>query len=278
MRPLTRLESCLSRFLIAMLLLGILALVVLEYYVIYYDIHSLSTCKLTLTTLAFAQTDYIYHGILILGSIYQLFLYLDALKQKNTFHLLACILYGLLFVVMTVVLVLQHFLFEQAECFESQSNSQYTTILATRMKPFQYATLALVSLLFCILFVVCVKLYHGFHWANYDHHIQENLMAWMVLAGLLKAQFYFLFIYAIQLFPAGMLDYDVWIFEGGVVLVFSLIVFLIVSFGIQKENGVVLGLFLIFVLTSLGYFGYRTYTFASPRSTNKDVYELTLNS
>ncbi|KAG1644876.1 hypothetical protein G6F44_002391 [Rhizopus delemar] len=253
----------------------------------------------------FEQTDYIYHGIFIFASVYQLFLYIDALRQRNIFQLLALILFGLLFVIMAVIHVLQHFLFEEAGCyqpldapvnnitnyvrvlpviFDSDSPRDYILISAAKMKPFQYATLAIVPWTFFIILIAAIKLYYRFHWGNYNyHHISNSkdiwnaVIAWGTLTGLLKVYYFFLFAYAIQLVPSTLMGYkDIWAFEGALVLLVGLVVFLLVIFyGIRYESAVVITLFALFTLITLGYFGYRTFTFAIARETHKDIYELT---
>jgi hypothetical protein len=94
---LTKFESFLNIFLLGSLVSEIAALAILESFVIYYDILIHSPCKIDMAMFGFEQTDYIYHGILIFASVYQLFLYLDALRQRNIFQLLALILFGSFF-------------------------------------------------------------------------------------------------------------------------------------------------------------------------------------
>lgn len=91
---LTKFESFLNRFLLGSLVSEIAALAILESFVIYYDILIHSPCKIDMAMFGFEQTDYIYHGIFIFASVYQLFLYIDALRQRNIFQLLALILFG----------------------------------------------------------------------------------------------------------------------------------------------------------------------------------------
>lgn len=314
----TRFEASLNAFLLGCLVLEPILIIILESFTAHYDMLRLSYCTLDLVVLGFAQTDFMYHGLFIVASVYQLFLYLDALRQRNICHLLALILFGkvlffsyrprlipplsfstgLFFVIMSIVHVLQHFLFEKAGCFESynrpDSNStsianhlQNRAIIQSsspvkhssaayiaRMKPFQYAILALTPLVFCVMFVVTTQLYKRFHWKNYHgHHIdseqfQPLLIAWGLLCGLLKVDFFFLFAYAVQLVPSGMLGYDnIWKFECVALLFGSILVFLVLVFyGIRKENTHVIIAFLGLNVAVMGYFGYRTYVFAIPRS------------
>ncbi|PHZ08666.1 uncharacterized protein RHIMIDRAFT_71889 [Rhizopus microsporus ATCC 52813] len=236
----------------------------------------LSYCTLDLVVLGFAQTDFMYHGLFIVASVYQLFLYLDALRQRNICHLLALILFGFFFVIMSIVHVLQHFLFEKNRAIIQASSpvKHSSAAYIARMKPFQYAILALTPLIFCVMFVVTTQLYKRFHWKNYHGHhtdseqFQPLLIAWGLLCGLLKVDFFFLFAYAVQLAPAGILRYDdIWKFECVVVLFGSILAFLVLVFyGIRKENIHVIITFLGLNVAIMGYFGYRTYVFAMPRS------------
>ncbi|KAG0812201.1 hypothetical protein G6F20_006555 [Rhizopus arrhizus] len=222
----------------------------------------------------FEQTDYIYHG--------------------------------LLFVIMAVVHILQHFLFEEAGCyqpldtpvnnitnyvrvlpviFDSDLSRDYILISTAKMKPFQYATLAIVPWTFCIILIIAIKLYYRFHWGNYNYHhinnsknIWDAVIAWGTLTSLLKVYYFFLFAYAIQLVPSTLMGYkDIWAFEGALVLLVGFVVFLLVIFyGIRYESAVAIILFALFTLITLGYFGYRTFTFAISRETHKDIYEVQL--
>ncbi|CAO3663712.1 hypothetical protein CU097_007597 [Rhizopus azygosporus] len=307
-KSLTRAEASLNVFLLGCLILEPILIIVLESFTAHYDMLRLSYCTLDLVVLGFAQTDFMYHGLLIVASIYQLFLYLNVLRQRNICHLLALILFGFFFVIMSIVHILQHFLFEKAGCFESYdrpdpnsanivSHLQNLAIIQAsspikhssaayiaRMKPFQYAILALTPLVFCFMFVVTTQLYKRFHWKNYHGHhfdseqFQPLLIAWGLLCGLLKVDFFFLFAYAVQLVPSGILGYDgIWKFECVVVLSGSILVFLVLVFyGIRKENTYIIIAFLGLNVAVMGYFGYRTYIFAMPRSLlTIDHYEMT---
>lgn len=93
-KSLTRAEASLNVFLLGCLILEPILIIVLESFTAHYDMLRLSYCTLDLVVLGFAQTDFMYHGLLIVASIYQLFLYLNVLRQRNICHLLALILFG----------------------------------------------------------------------------------------------------------------------------------------------------------------------------------------
>ncbi|KAG1202278.1 hypothetical protein G6F70_002424 [Rhizopus microsporus] len=290
-KSLTRAEASLNVFLLGCLILEPILIIVLESFTAHYDMLRLSYCTLDLVVLGFAQTDFMYHGLLIT-------------KTNPPFSFST----GFFFVIMSIVHILQHFLFEKAGCFESYdrpdpnsanivSHLQNLAIIQAsspikhssaayiaRMKPFQYAILALTPLVFCFMFVVTTQLYKRFHWKNYHGHhfdseqFQPLLIAWGLLCGLLKVDFFFLFAYAVQLVPSGILGYDgIWKFECVVVLSGSILVFLVLVFyGIRKENTYIIIAFLGLNVAVMGYFGYRTYIFAMPRSLlTIDHYEMT---
>lgn len=80
--------------LLLILTLEVILIAITESFVILYHSTVFSQCELSLETLGLAQADLIYHGIYIISPIYQLFLYLDALRQRNIFQLFTVILFG----------------------------------------------------------------------------------------------------------------------------------------------------------------------------------------
>lgn len=84
----------------SMALLFILSLVAIlvsitEGFIIFYHSMIFAQCKFSLITLGLGQADLIYHGIFIMAPIYQLALYLDALRQRNIIQLFTLILFGM---------------------------------------------------------------------------------------------------------------------------------------------------------------------------------------
>lgn len=80
-------------------ILTVEALVVtaMEGCIIYYHTLIFARCNLSLRTLGLSQVDLVYHGIFVMSFIYQVFLYMDSLRQRNVFQLMILLLYGKLF-------------------------------------------------------------------------------------------------------------------------------------------------------------------------------------
>ncbi|KAL7333515.1 hypothetical protein PS15p_202406 [Mucor circinelloides] len=156
----------------------------------------------------------------------------------------------------------------------------------SNIRPFEYAILVLVPICFIIMAGCVVKLYSLFKWNHYKSHtlsaaddgdtrLRTTLMAWSILTGLLKLDFFFLFAYAAQLVPSQMMEYTVPSYESTVVFATSLLIFLLAIQGTRTENIKVMWLFSLVLLGSIGYFGYRLFTFGIPRDVTKDPYILT---
>lgn len=153
----------------------------------------------------------------------------------------------------------------------------------SNIRPFEYAILVLVPICFIIMAGCVVKLYSLFKWNHYKSHtlsaaddgdtrLRTTLMAWSILTGLLKLDFFFLFAYAAQLVPSQMMEYTVPSYESTVVFATSLLIFLLAIQGTRTENIKVMWLFSLVLLGSIGYFGYRLFTFGIPRDVTKDPY------
>ncbi|GAN08120.1 hypothetical protein MAM1_0190c07627 [Mucor ambiguus] len=156
----------------------------------------------------------------------------------------------------------------------------------SNIKPFEYAILVLVPLCFIIMAGCIVKLYSLFKWNQYKSHtvpvatagdgdgarLRMTLMAWSVLTGLLKLDFFFLFAYAVQLVPSHMMEYTVPSYESSVVFFASVLAFLLAIQGIRSENYKVMWLFSLVLLGSIGYLGYRLFTFGIPREVTRDPF------
>lgn len=97
-----------SMALLFLLTVEALAIAVMESFIIYYHTMIFSHCGFSLQTLGLGQVDLIYHGIFIITPVYQLFLYLDTLRQRNSLQLLIPILFG--------------------KCFDKYSNSIHVTL------------------------------------------------------------------------------------------------------------------------------------------------------
>ena len=138
-------HSPVSMALLFILCMEVVLLAITESFIIFYHTAVFAQCQFTLKTLGLAQADLIYHGIFIISPIYQLFLYMDALRQKNTIQLLTfivfgehflewamsllftCIELGILMVIFSGIQTIQHMMFEQAGCDLSPSSTNSTT-------------------------------------------------------------------------------------------------------------------------------------------------------
>lgn len=159
----------------------------------------------------------------------------------------------------------------------------------SNIKPFEYAILVLVPICFVVMAGCIVKLYSLFKWNHYKSHtlspsaagnsgddddtrLRTTLMAWSILTGLLKLDFFFLFAYAAQLVPSSMMEYTVPPYESVVVFCASVLAFLLATQGTRTENIKAMWLFSLVLLGSVGYLGYRLFTFGIPRDVTRDPY------
>ncbi|KAL9539921.1 hypothetical protein MBANPS3_009984 [Mucor bainieri] len=322
-----------SMVLLFILFVEALAVTAMQGCVIYYHTLVFAQCDFSLRTLGLSQVDLIYHGILIMAFVYQVFLYMDCLRQRNVFQLMILLLYGLLLVIYTGIQTIQHMAFEKVGCqfpplvdAAAAADGNATTTLPnlsnetatptsnkllhmsviisntsqifqdsvdeyiSNIKPFEYAILVLVPICFIIMAGCTVKLYSLFKWNHYKSHklpaaaaagiddgdddtrLRTTLMAWSILTGLLKLDFFFLFAYAAQLVPSHMMEYTVPSYESIVVFCASALAFLLAIQGTRAENSKAMWLFSLVLLGSIGYLGYRLFTFGIPRDVTKDPY------
>lgn len=152
----------------------------------------------------------------------------------------------------------------------------------SNIKPFEYAILVFVPICFLIMVGCMVKLYSLFRWNQYKNHtlssaddntrLRTTLLAWSILTGLLKLDFFFLFSYAVQLIPSQLMEYTIPSYESILVFFFSLLAFFLAIQGARTENSKLMWLFSFVLLGSIGYFGYRLFTFGIPRDVTNDPY------
>ncbi|KAI9283234.1 hypothetical protein BY458DRAFT_583100 [Sporodiniella umbellata] len=244
------------------LFFGTVALVIVELWVIAEDLDRYGGCMVNSLRLdGFVQTDQIYHGLAIVGAIYQYFLFIES--QRDSFYLLACLLYSLLYMAFKVVLTLQHFLFEQAGCFDRLSPPALPL-----SHPWLYSSLGLAVGLFGVILVTCVRL------RRRNRDLPRTMLGWGLWCGLVKVDGFMLWLYSIQLFPASWLGYpSLWAWEGLAILTLSTLIYLATLQAVRKEQGWVLLFFIAFQSLRLGYLAYRTFVFVVPAK--PDPYELT---
>lgn len=215
-------------------------------------------------------------------------------------------------VIFSGIQTIQHMIFEQAGCSLSYQQNRNTTtfpnstittsnkikMLAiisnttqtpnfqdsvdasiSNIRPFEYSSLAIVAISFIILLIGSIKLYRLFKWKNYAMHIfsdtqlRNAIISWSIFSGLLKIAFFYAFVYAMQLVPSVLIGYtNVPGFECLIVFAISLVAFLLAVYSIQHEEVKTLILFDLIILGSIGYFGYRLFTFGIPRDVTADPF------
>lgn len=211
---------------------------------------------------------------------------------------------GCLMAIFSGIQTMQHMIFEQSGCDPWNQNSNNITFPNTTLssslkmsviisnttlpvsiyqdtmdanisniRPFEYSSLAVIILVFFIMLICVIKLYKLFRWNNYlfhtfanDMRLRNAMISWAIFTGLLKIDFFFAFAYTIQLVPTALLGYtDIPLFESALVFAVSFIAFLLAIHSIRNEDMRTLGVFNTIVLGSIGYFGYRLYTFGISR-------------
>lgn len=83
-----------SMVLLFILFVEAFAITAMQACIVYYHTLVFVQCDLSLRTLGLSQVDLIYHGILIMAFVYQVFLYMDCLRQRDVFQLMILLLYG----------------------------------------------------------------------------------------------------------------------------------------------------------------------------------------
>ncbi|KAI8646434.1 hypothetical protein BD408DRAFT_325590, partial [Parasitella parasitica] len=280
------------------LLVEALAMTAMEGYIVYYHTLIFAHCDLSLRTLGLSQADLVYHGIFIMSFVYQLFLYMDSIRQRNVFQLIMLLLYGILLVIYTGVQTIQHQMFVKVGCDFPPLLLHMSVVISnntdrfqdsiddyiSNIKPFEYAILVFVPICFLIMVGCMIKLYSLFRWSRYKTHtlvldngtrLHTTLLAWAILTGLLKLDFFFVFSFAVQLVPSQLMEYTIPSYESPVVFCFGLAAFLLAIQSTRTENIRLMWLFSLAVLGSIGYFGYRLFTFGIPRLGTNDPYMLT---
>lgn len=83
-----------SMFILILLIVESIAITIMQGFVIHYHSLIFAHCHFTLESLGIATSDLISHGIYVITPIYQIFLYIDAVNQRNVFQLLMLLLFG----------------------------------------------------------------------------------------------------------------------------------------------------------------------------------------
>jgi hypothetical protein len=149
----------------------------------------------------------------------------------------------------------------------------------SNIRPFEYAILVFVPICFFIMLGGLIKLRRIFKWSNYLSHtftdirLRNTLIGWSIFSGLLKIDFFFLFAYAVQLVPSQLVGYkNIPAFESVLVSGSSLIAFPLAIFSARNEHVKTLMVFSLILFGSIGYFGYRLFTFGIPRDVTDDPF------
>lgn len=243
----------------------------------------------------------LYLDILRQRNIIQLFTLILFGKFKPMSHAVLNIdIIGIIMVIFSGIQTVQHMILEEAGCYLDFQNGNKTitfpnstTVSSIKMsviisnstqaaldyqdnidagvsniRPFEYAVIAIIGIGFIIMLGCSIKLYKLFRWENYlshiflDIHLRNALISWAIFTGLLKIDFFFIFAYAIQLVPAALIGYtNIPAFECIIVFGISLVGFLLAIHSIRNEDMRTLSVFNITISGSIGYFGYRLYTF-----------------
>ncbi|KAI8975970.1 hypothetical protein BDB01DRAFT_704214, partial [Pilobolus umbonatus] len=253
-----------------------------------------SECVFSIQSYSISQVDLLHHGLLILFPIYQLVLYMDALKLQNIIQLFTFILFGLLTVIFSIIQSMQHRLIEEIGCNAQFSDEVITpdfnsTLLRdamdtqlSNMRPFEYSIMVIVPVCFIIICACSFKLYSFFRWKYYvSHHfinvaLRNAVIVWVMLTSFLKLVFFFLFIYGVQLIPNYLLNpTQVYPLEGCIVMIVGFSIFMLATYAIGKENIRILSFFAMTSLGMTGYFIYRIFTFGLSQVSSTDMYMLT---
>lgn len=149
----------------------------------------------------------------------------------------------------------------------------------SNIRPFEYAAITIIGIGFIIMLGCSIKLYKLFRWENYlshnftDTRLRNTLVSWAIFTGLLKIDFFFVFAYTIQLVPATLIGYtNIPAFECITVFAIGLVAFLLAIYSIRNEDMRILSIFNTIILGSIGYFGYRVFTFGIGRETISDPF------
>ncbi|KAI8975239.1 hypothetical protein BDF20DRAFT_810162, partial [Mycotypha africana] len=278
-----------SVIILVLLVAEAIAIVIMESFIIFYHSAMFSQCQLTLVAIGLSQVDLIYHGLFAITPIYQILLYLDALHQRNTIHILILILFGK----SQYHFPLRQYSLKMLAIIRNETSS---TIyfkdtfdeLISNMKPFEYACLVFVPVCFLFMVAGIIFLYRSFKWNTLTYHLQRYpdgdssssyknaLIAWSTFTSLLKLDFFFLLAYSVQLIPSATVGYEVPAFEGVLIFCLSLIMLSIAMYSARTENMKSLSFFCLASIGFIGYFGYRLFTFGIHREgTTGDPYAFT---
>jgi hypothetical protein len=219
---------------------------------------------------------------------------------------------GILMVIFIGIQTIQHMIFEKFGCDFPIGNTAITTLpnpvlndtlvelrmaviinnsskpihlqdnleeYISNIKSFEYVVLVFVPIFFFIMLVGLIKLHRIFTWRNYLSHtfadvrLRNTLIGWAIFTGLLKIDFFFLFAYAVQLVPSHLVGYkNIPAFESILVFGSGLVAFLLAIFSARNEHVKTLMIFSTILFGSIGYFGYRLFTFGKPREVTEDPF------
>ncbi|KAI8144348.1 hypothetical protein BJV82DRAFT_667558 [Fennellomyces sp. T-0311] len=232
-----------------------------------------SQCVLTPAGVGVSYTNLIYRGLVIAAPLYQLLLCVDTLKQRCTAQLYALILFGFLFILFAGIQTYQNQILQRwmidLGCLDAQQETA---------PQYEYALLAVIPASFLMFVACCVRLYSCFHWTCQTYpnpRFKKAAIALSTLLALIKLDLYFCFALAVQLTPSALLRYDTTPLEALLVGTLGLLFFLIAWYAIQNERPWVLAFITVIVAVSIGYFAFRVTTFAQPRLSGQDPYQMT---
>ncbi|KAI8391092.1 uncharacterized protein BYT42DRAFT_181445 [Radiomyces spectabilis] len=261
------------------LLLGVIfveaaAVIVLEALIVQYHVSYISSCILSTIELGASEADLILHGLMMATQIYQVLICIDAVKHRITAQLYALILFGLLTVISVCLQTQQHINREDGlqECPRGSSTTLPTESISDhvqKIRPFEYAVIGVTPLCFLVFVVCAIRLRKSFAWENYnrtasDFRARHALLALSTCTSLLKLAFFYVFAYAIQLVPSGLLHYSITPLEIMLVLGLPALGFLFAWHAVGQERVFPFCLVAVFCFVCIGYYVFRLVTFAMP--------------
>lgn len=258
-----------------------LAVAVLESLTIRDHVALAGSCVMTRTSIAVSQTDLLYCGLVLGLPIYQLFVCIDTLKQRNTTSLYAFVLLGnskrkrqtnerharlfihfhsgLLTVIFVAINVYQDMLLSawmlELDC----------PIVSDLDRRFKYATLGVTAVCFLVTAGCCTQI----------HRSLRRSTATETLAALIRLDMYFVFSLAMQMLPSELMRYDSTVLEAVLLAAVAAVFFVMLWYAARFP--MLLSLLVACAALSVGYFAFRATTFALAHPIHQDPYRVCLS-